>query len=171
MDGASLPALLRSMTAFDLDLPDLDATMRLGAALARWMHVGDVIALHGDLGAGKTELARAIIRAAMGDGDLIVPSPTFTLVETYDTPAGAIWHFDLYRIDTPDQVWELGLEEALADGVTLIEWPQRLGGLLPARRLDLTLSIAAADARRGSLSGDATWASRLEALAAELAHG
>src|SRR5262245_558571 len=107
-----------------LDLPDLDATIRLGASLAHGIRTGDVVALHGDLGAGKTELARAVIRAAAGDPDLIVPSPTFTLVEVYETPRATIWHFDLYRIDAPEQVWELGFEEALADGVTLIEWPE-----------------------------------------------
>jgi tRNA threonylcarbamoyl adenosine modification protein YjeE len=170
MDGA-LPALLRAMAARELDLPDLDTTIRLGAALARLVHVGDVIALHGDLGAGKTELARAIIRAAAGDADLIVPSPTFTLVETYDAPRAAIWHFDLYRIDAPDQVWELGLEEALADGVALIEWPERLGGMLPARRLDLTLRITDGDARRAMLAGDPSWTERIDALAGAFAHG
>jgi len=170
MDGVP-PGLPRLMATLDLDLTDLDATIRLGAALAHHVRVGDVIALHGDLGAGKTELARAIIRAAAGDGELIVPSPTFTLVETYDTPHGAIWHFDLYRIDTPDQVWELGLEEALADGVTLVEWPQRLGDMLPTHRLDLTLHIAEGDARRATLSGGPAWVGRIEALAAEIAHG
>ena len=98
-----------------LKLPDLAATRRLGAALAAVARVGDVIALRGDLGAGKTELARATIRAAAGDPDLIVPSPTFALLETYDTPRGAFWHFDLYRLDAPGQVYELGWEDALAD--------------------------------------------------------
>jgi tRNA threonylcarbamoyl adenosine modification protein YjeE len=156
------------MTALDLDLPDLDATRRLGAALARVLQVGDVVALHGDLGAGKTELARAVVRAALRDPELIVPSPTFTLVEVYEAPAGAIWHFDLYRIDAPDQVWELGLEEALADGIAVIEWPQRLGGLLPLRRLDVTLGSAADDRRRATLAGDAAWTARIEALRREL---
>ena len=155
MDGAS-PVLLRAMAACDLELPDLDATIRLGAALARLIRVGDVIALHGDLGAGKTELARALIRAAAGDDALIVPSPTFTLVETYDTP---------------EQVWELGLEEALADGVALIEWPERLAGLLPSPRLDLTLRITQGDARQATLAGGSTWIDRIDALAGALAHG
>lgn len=154
-----------------LDLRDLDATIRLGAALAHVMRIGDVIALHGDLGVGKTELARAVIRAAAGDPELIVPSPTFTLAEIYDTPDGAIWHFDLYRIDTPEQVWELGFEEALAEGIALIEWPERLGALLPARRLDLTLEITGADARRAALAGDSTWDDRIDALIREVAHG
>jgi tRNA threonylcarbamoyladenosine biosynthesis protein TsaE len=135
------------------------------------VRTGDVIALHGDLGAGKTELARAVIRAAAGDSALIVPSPTFTRVEVYDTPLGAIWHFDLYRIDAPEQVWELGLEEALADAVSLIEWPERLDALLPARRVDLTLEITAGDARRARLAGDASWTQRIAALAQEGAHG
>lgn len=170
MDGAP-PVLLRAMAACDLELPDLAATIRLGAALARLIRVGDVIALHGDLGAGKTELARALIRAAAGDDTLIVPSPTFTLVETYDTPVAVLWHFDLYRIDTPEQVWELGLEEALADGVALIEWPERLAGLLPSPRLDLTLRIAQGDARQATLAGGSTWTDRIGALAGALAHG
>ena len=91
----------------------------------------DVVGLQGDLGAGKTTLARAILRAAAGDPGLIVPSPTFTLVEVYDTPRGSFWHFDLYRLETPEQVFELGWEEALADGIALVEWPERLGALLP----------------------------------------
>lgn len=159
------------MAPLAVDLPDLDATIRLGALLARDLRVADVIALHGDLGAGKTELARAIIRAASDDAELIVPSPTFTLVETYDTQAGAIWHFDLYRIDAPEQVWELGFEEALADGISLIEWPERLGGLAPARRLDVYLALADGEARHATLAGDASWRARLDALAPELAHG
>jgi len=160
----------RPTASVDLDLPDLDATIRLGAALARVMRAGDMIALHGDLGAGKTELARAVIRAATGDPELIVPSPTFTLVEAYDTPdGGAVWHFDLYRIESPDQVWELGLEEALIDAVTLIEWPERLDRLLPAKRLDLALEITTGDARRARLSGSAAWQDRITTLMRELA--
>jgi tRNA threonylcarbamoyladenosine biosynthesis protein TsaE len=155
------------MAAFALELPDPDATIRLGAAVARRLRPGDVIALRGDLGAGKTTLARAILRAAAGDPELIVPSPTFTLAETYETPAGIIWHFDLYRIDSPGQVWELGLEEALADGIALIEWPDRLGTLLPPHRLDLTLEITGGDARRALLTGTGAWADRAAALAHE----
>jgi tRNA threonylcarbamoyladenosine biosynthesis protein TsaE len=154
-----------------LELPDLDATIRLGALLARHLRPADVVALHGDLGAGKTELARAVIRAAAGDPTLIVPSPTFTLVEVYETPRGSIWHFDLYRIETPAQVWELGLEEALADGITLVEWPERLGRLLPAERLDLSLEIVAGDTRRARLKATPDWSARLSTLAREVAHG
>jgi tRNA threonylcarbamoyladenosine biosynthesis protein TsaE len=154
-----------------LALPDLAATGRLGAALARRLAVGDVVALHGDLGAGKTELARAIIRTAAGEAELTVPSPTFTLAETYDTALGPIWHFDLYRLDSPEQVWELGLEEALAGGISLIEWPERIGALLPAKRLDVTLTIERGEARTAALSADSSWAERLAGLSREVAHG
>jgi len=153
-----------------LALPDLAATSRLGAALSRRLAVGDVVALHGELGAGKTELARAIIRAAAGDEGLIVPSPTFTLAETYDSPRGPIWHFDLYRLESPEQVWELGFEEALAGGISLIEWPGRIGPLLPAKRLDVTLSLERGEARAVELAAGSAWADRLARLAQEVAH-
>jgi tRNA threonylcarbamoyladenosine biosynthesis protein TsaE len=137
------------MPAFLMPLPDEAATEALGAALAARLKLGDVVGLKGDLGAGKTTLARAIIRAAAGDPDLIVPSPTFTLVETYDTPNGAYWHFDLYRLDDPEQVYELGWEEALAEGIVLLEWPERLGPLLP-QHLSVTLEMDG-DGRRALL--------------------
>ena len=124
-----------------MSLPDERATERLGATLAERLRVGDVVGLKGDLGAGKTTLARAIIRAAAGDPELIVPSPTFTLVEVYETPRGAFWHFDLYRLEAADQVYELGWEEALAEGIVLVEWPERLGKLLP-KHLSVTLEVA-----------------------------
>ena len=135
-------------------LSDEDATNRLGTALARQLRPRDVVALQGGLGAGKTTLARAILRAASADSTLIVPSPTFTLVEIYDTPRGAFWHFDLYRLEAPEQVFELGWEEARADGVVLVEWAERLGPLLPADRLDVALAVEG-DGRRVTLQGDA----------------
>ncbi|HEY4746509.1 MAG TPA: tRNA (adenosine(37)-N6)-threonylcarbamoyltransferase complex ATPase subunit type 1 TsaE, partial [Steroidobacteraceae bacterium] len=127
---------------------------RLGAALARRLRPRDVVALQGGLGVGKTTLARAILRAASGDPALIVPSPTFTLVEIYDTPAGVFWHFDLYRLEEPEQVFELGWEEARADGMALVEWAERLGALLPRERLTVTLAMEG-DGRRADLQGDA----------------
>lgn len=130
----------RKMPAFSMPLADQAATEQLGATLAARLKPGDVVALKGDLGAGKTTLARAIIRAAAGDPDLIVPSPTFTLVETYATPVGTYWHFDLYRLETPEQVFELGWEEALAEGIVLLEWPERLGALLP-EHLEIALEV------------------------------
>ena len=133
-----------------MPLPDESATEALGASLARRLKPGDVVGLKGELGAGKTTLARAIIRAAAYDPELIVPSPTFTLVEVYETPRGSFWHFDLYRLETPDQVFELGWEEALAEGVVLLEWPERLGRLLP-KHLSVTLELASDDGRRALL--------------------
>jgi tRNA threonylcarbamoyladenosine biosynthesis protein TsaE len=126
---------------FLIHLPNESATEKLGAALAERLRRGDVVALQGDLGAGKTTLARGILRAACGDPALVVPSPTFTLAEVYDTPHGPCWHFDLYRLEQPEQVFELGWEEARADGIALVEWPERLGRLMPRERLSVTLSI------------------------------
>ncbi len=142
------------MPTFSFFLPDEAATERLGAALARRLRPRDVVALQGGLGVGKTTLARAILRAAAGDPALIVPSPTFTLVEIYDTPVGVFWHFDLYRLEEPEQVFELGWEEARADGTALVEWAERLGALLPRERLTVTLAMEG-DGRRADLQGDA----------------
>jgi tRNA threonylcarbamoyladenosine biosynthesis protein TsaE len=139
---------------FSFFLPDEAATERLGAALAQRLRPRDVVALQGGLGVGKTTLARAILRAASGDPALIVPSPTFTLVEVYDTPMGVFWHFDLYRLEAPEQVFELGWEEARADGMALVEWAERLGTLLPRERLTVTLAMEG-DGRRADLEGEA----------------
>src|SRR5476651_1643231 len=84
--------------------------------LAATMKAGDVLLLEGDLGSGKTVFARALIRALADDSSLEVPSPTFTLVQTYDTPRGTVWHFDLYRLEEPEEIYEIGWEEALAGG-------------------------------------------------------
>ena len=142
------------MPTFSLFLPDEAATERLGAVLATRLRPLDDVALVGGLGAGKTTLARAILRAASGEPALVVPSPTFTLAEIYDTPKGTFWHFDLYRLEAPEQVFELGWEEARADGVALIEWAERLGSLLPQERLTVTLSIEG-EGRRATLEGEA----------------
>ena len=142
------------MPTFSFFLPDETATERLGAALASRLRPRDVVALQGGLGVGKTTLARAILRAASGDPALIVPSPTFTLVEIYDTPKGVFWHFDLYRLEEPEQVFELGWEEARADGMALVEWAERLGTLLPRERLTVTLAMEG-DGRRADLEGEA----------------
>ena len=119
---------------------DEAATARLAAAFAHGLRAGDVVCLEGDLGAGKTAFARAAVRALIGNPDEEVPSPTFTLVQTYPTPAGTVWHFDLYRLSGPDEVFELGGEEATAGGIVLVEWPGRLGRLVPARRIDVTIA-------------------------------
>ena len=122
-----------------LALPDQAATEALAARIQPLLRPGDVVALGGDLGAGKTVLARALIRAAAG-AEVEVPSPTFTLVQAYELPAGTIWHFDLYRLSGPDEVIELGWDEARGEGIALVEWPDRLGPLLPTDRLEIILS-------------------------------
>ena len=117
-------------------LPDADATAALGARLAGLLAAGDAICLFGDLGAGKSTLARGLIRA-LTSPDEDVPSPTFTLVLTYDGPALTIAHFDLYRLTSAAEAYEIGLDEALDDGCAVIEWPERLEGDLPRDRLDV----------------------------------
>ncbi|MBK1666217.1 tRNA (adenosine(37)-N6)-threonylcarbamoyltransferase complex ATPase subunit type 1 TsaE [Rhodospirillum rubrum] len=154
------------MSELSLFLPDPSATDRLGAALARVVRGGDVLALIGDLGAGKSALARALIRA-LTTPDEEVPSPTFTLVQTYDPADGErpmIWHFDLYRLDDPEEALALAIEDAFAEGISLIEWPDRLGALLPADRLDIRLGPDASGAGRiATLSERGRWAGRLPA--------
>jgi tRNA threonylcarbamoyl adenosine modification protein YjeE len=135
-------------------LPDLDATKALGARIAGALRPGDAVALSGDLGAGKTTLARAIL-ASLGVTEA-VPSPTFTLVQSYDTPRLSVSHFDLYRLKSAREMDELGLDEALESGAALIEWPERAGSRLPRESLSVTLR-AAPDGRRADLTGPRRW--------------
>src|SRR5258708_40233486 len=151
-----------------IDLPDAAATASLAARLAALARPGDVIALKGELGAGKTSFARAFIRAR--GGHEAVPSPTFTLVQVYTLDAGPIWHIDGYRLRHPEEAWELDIEDAFREGVSLIEWPERLGSLVPARRLEITLSAGPTPAaRRATIDPPAEWAGRLADCAGESA--
>jgi tRNA threonylcarbamoyladenosine biosynthesis protein TsaE len=154
--------------AFSIELHDEAMTADLAARLARRAQRGDVVLLSGDLGSGKTSFARAFIRAR-GTGREEVPSPTFTLVEVYAPGDGTpVWHFDLYRLTASEEAYELGIEEAFGDGISLIEWPDRLGSLLPPEHLEVTLSPGTRpEARVARLSGTPGWAPRL----AELARG
>ena len=149
-------------------LPDLAATRTLAARLGALLTPGDVVLLEGDLGAGKTELARAVIRALAG-APLTVPSPTFSLVQHYELPGLEVGHADLYRLGSPAEVAELDLEECWRQGALLVEWPDRAPELWPDERLTVALA-AASDrgpaARWASLLGTGRWADRVPALAA-----
>ena len=149
-----------------IELPDEAATGTLAARIAGVARPGDVIALKGELGAGKTAFARAFIRARGGRGE--VPSPTFTLVQIYQPGEVAIWHFDGYRLRDPEEAWELGIEDAFHDGISLIEWPERFGSLVPARRLQITLSQGTTPtARHAAIDGGSDWTARICRLTAE----
>lgn len=146
-----------------IPLPDEAATGRLAQRLGSRLRPGDLVALRGDLGAGKTALSRALIRSVT-EPDAEVPSPTFTLVQVYDTSIGPLWHFDLYRLSGPDEVIELGWDDARAEAVILVEWPDRLGPLLPADRVEVELAHDGPDARRATLTGHGALAARLAAV-------
>lgn len=115
-------------------------TSRLAARLAPELQPGDRLLLQGALGSGKTVFARALIRHLTGNSNLEVPSPTFTLVQTYDTPQGPVWHFDLYRLEEAEEIYELGWEDALGEAITIVEWPERLSALAPADALTLVFT-------------------------------
>ncbi|WP_084397191.1 tRNA (adenosine(37)-N6)-threonylcarbamoyltransferase complex ATPase subunit type 1 TsaE [Henriciella aquimarina] len=150
------------MSFLEIHLADEAATARLARRLAPHLKPGDVIALRGGLGAGKTTFARALISVLAGQ-ETEVPSPTYTLVQTYDTPGLPVFHFDLYRLDHPDEVMELGWEETM-DGLALIEWPDKAGAHLPQWRLDLTLEQTV-DGRTARLEARGEdWQARLHGI-------
>jgi tRNA threonylcarbamoyladenosine biosynthesis protein TsaE len=148
--------------AATIDLPTEAATHRLAACIAPGLHPGDTLLLDGGIGAGKTAFARALIRAATGNPTEEVPSPTFTLVQTYATPRGEIWHADLYRLSHPDEARELGLAEAMENAICLIEWPDRLGDLAPPGALMLSFEALPEGPHRVRISGPPPWPARLE---------
>jgi tRNA threonylcarbamoyladenosine biosynthesis protein TsaE len=134
-----------------LFLPDETATDALGVALSRLLLRGDCLLLRGPIGAGKSHLARALIRSFLGRMEEI-PSPTFTLVQVYDAGETEIWHADLYRLSHTSEIEELGLEAAFAEAICIVEWPDRLGALAPAEALNITLSVEG-EGRRATLEG------------------
>lgn len=159
---------IRNMVFKEFYLSDLAACRKLGASLAASLQTGDIVTLSGNLGAGKTELCRAIIHSMGYDED--VPSPTFNLVQVYepdlediDTPA--VWHMDLYRLENKSDVYELGIEDAFDTAVTLIEWPDRMGSILPPGHLKVHLETDETDnARRITFSGNEYWQRKLGAI-------
>jgi len=150
-----------------LNLSGVAATEVLAGRIAALARRGDMIGLCGALGTGKTVFARAFIRARAARLEVPpldqVPSPTFTLVQVYELPEASVWHIDLYRLEKPEEAWELGIEEAFADGIALVEWPERLGRLAPAARLQVTLDFVPGhpDDRLARLVGYGDWARRL----------
>jgi tRNA threonylcarbamoyladenosine biosynthesis protein TsaE len=141
-------------------LEDEAATRRLGEAIAAVLRPGDTVCLSGALGAGKSTLARALIRA-LTTPDEDVPSPTFTLVQFYEGPRLKVAHFDLYRLSNPDEAYEIGLDEALDEGAALIEWPERLQGRLPADRLDVEIAPGDhSEGRRVRITPHGAWKGR-----------
>jgi tRNA threonylcarbamoyladenosine biosynthesis protein TsaE len=156
------------MTRLDLTLRDPAATARLGHLVSAGLMAGDVVALTGPLGAGKSVLARAIIRHACPREDDI-PSPTFTLAQAYEPAEGPpLMHLDLYRLESPDEALELGIEDAFIDSICLIEWAQRLGPWLPRTALNVSLEPVAnePDTRIVTLAGGARWRSLLASVEA-----
>ncbi len=130
-------------TTLHISLPGPEDTSNLGARLASHLRPGDCVLLSGGLGTGKTHFARALIQKRLADKNLFeeVPSPTYTLVQMYDDSTCEIWHADLYRLSGPDELIELGLEEAFETAITLIEWPDRLGDLKPTNALHLAFEM------------------------------
>lgn len=155
----------RKSGAHRLVLADEAATINLACDLAAILKPGDIVALSGHLGAGKSLLARAMLRELAGDPALEAPSPTFTLVQSYETPRGTVLHADLYRVRSPDELDDIGLTEDLERLITLVEWPDRAGTRLPAgRRLDIVLDVDPENPETGriaNLSGGVLWRQRL----------
>ena len=146
-------------------LKSLSETEAFARTLSEVSEAGDVLLLFGDLGVGKTAFARAFITHRMG-APTEVPSPTFTLVQVYETPKTTLWHFDLYRLKTVEEVWELGFEEALEDGISIIEWPERLGGMRFPHTLELHFQSKGSEdeERKVTLHPTGRWTHKLEGL-------
>src|ERR1700754_3247445 len=135
-----LPLTAPSISTFSVALPGEHATRRLAIDIANSLQRGDTVTLSGDLGAGKTTFARALIRYLAGDETVEVPSPTFTLMQVYDLPRFTLVHADLYRLTGAAELAELGFDDLPEGAVVLLEWPDRAAGFLPPDRIDVTLT-------------------------------
>lgn len=133
-----------------INVSDEASTLALGAKLIDQLSIGDVVTFTGDLGAGKTTLVRGMIQSFLGKID--VPSPTYTLVQTYDMPDFELWHCDMYRLERPEDGYELGLMDAFEDAVCLIEWPDKLGNLIPEETFAIEVAFDG-EGRKVSLRG------------------
>ncbi|MCC3860271.1 tRNA (adenosine(37)-N6)-threonylcarbamoyltransferase complex ATPase subunit type 1 TsaE [Pseudemcibacter aquimaris] len=149
-------------------LSDINDSKKLAAKLAGILETGDIVTFEGTLGAGKTEFCRALIHASGFNED--VPSPTFSLLQTYepsidDLDGSAIWHFDLYRLENPEDVFELGIEDGFDTAITLIEWPDKMGTYLPEEHLKISISLTdEMGARNIKFEGNEYWKLRLKDL-------
>jgi tRNA threonylcarbamoyl adenosine modification protein YjeE len=154
------------LSPITLTLRSPDETTALAAQMGKILRPGDVLLLSGGIGAGKTHFARALIQS-LQDVAEDVPSPTFTLVQVYETRVGTLWHSDLYRLSHPDEVVELGLTDAFEEAICLIEWPDRLGELAPENALSIAFDLAdEGGVRYASLNWEvADWSARLEGIA------
>jgi tRNA threonylcarbamoyladenosine biosynthesis protein TsaE len=152
-----------ALRTHSFSLPGPDTTAGFAATLAPLLRGGDVILLEGPVGAGKTHFARSLIHARLGQAE-DVPSPTFTLVQTYDTPGAEVWHADLYRLTSVHEIEELGLTDAFDSAICLVEWPDRLGDLAPSGALTLTLSTGVDEGARTAFLTwrDPRWEDRLK---------
>ena len=156
--------------SFTVALADEAATRALMVDIAAALAPGDLITLSGDLGAGKTTFARALIRHFAGDQTVEVPSPTFTLMQAYELPRFNLLHADLYRLNGPAELAELGFEDIAAGAVTLLEWPDRAAGFLPADRLDIAFTLSpleGANFRNARITGYGAFAARAERIAVD----
>ena len=152
------PVSAHHSSSLALDSPE--AMQRLGARIASRLRRGEAVCLSGPLGAGKTTLARGLIRSLTGR-DEETPSPTFTLVQLYEGPALRLAHLDLYRLKDAEEAYELGLDDVLEDGAAVIEWPERLGKALPPDRLDVEIGFSEdGEGRRVRLTGHGAWVGR-----------
>lgn len=122
-------------------------TTKIACDFAQGLGKRAIVLLEGDLGAGKSVFSRAVIRALTGDEGLDVPSPTFTLVQSYESPRADIYHFDLYRLEDPEEIFEIGWEDAVSSGIVLVEWPERLGPYRPKKAITVQISLQSSGLR------------------------